>query len=89
MPEHDPDAFDDDNPELTDAQLAGLKPASAVFTPRQLAALAAAPILASQETTVEVRLRVSSETLAAFQSGGPGWESRMRTALERAAFASD
>lgn len=90
MPKPDPFAVDDDNPALTDAQLAALKPASAVFTPVQLAAMAGRrgpgrPPKADRK--VEIKLRVAPDVLAAFKAKGPGWQTRMHDVLRRAAEA--
>ncbi len=88
MPKPDPFAVDDDNPVLSVAQLVALKPASAVFTPDQLEVLGqrrgpGRPLKADRK--VEIKLRVAPNVLAAFKAKGPGWQTRMHDALERAA----
>jgi uncharacterized protein (DUF4415 family) len=37
------------------------------------------------ETKTQVSLRIDNDVLAAFRSEGPGWQSRMNTALKKAA----
>ena len=87
MQRPDPFLADEDNPALTDDQLASMKPASAVFTPEQLAVLSGnrrpgRPLTRSRK--IAVKLRIDPETLAAFKASGPGWQTRMNEALRRA-----
>jgi uncharacterized protein (DUF4415 family) len=37
------------------------------------------------ETKTQVSLRIDNDVLAAFRAEGPGWQSRMNTALKKAA----
>ncbi len=89
MPRSNPHAFDEDNAELTDEQLSTMKPASAVFSPDQLAALTirrpGRP--PKPHRKVEIKLRIDPDVLEAFKAGGPGWQTRMHDALRRAAEA--
>lgn len=88
MTKPDPYMIDDDNPELTDEQLATMKPASAVFTPEQLAALTAArkpgrPL--KDDRKVAVKLRIDPDVLNVFKASGPGWQTRINDVLRCAA----
>jgi uncharacterized protein (DUF4415 family) len=83
----DPYLIDDDNPELTDEQLANLRPASEVLPPELYARLTArkpgqrGPQKAA--TKVAVTLRLDPEVLAAFKADGPGWQTRINQALKK------
>jgi uncharacterized protein (DUF4415 family) len=85
----DPELIDDDAPELTDAELAEMRPAAevlpadfyAMVTKRSRGRSRAA------ETKVPVTLRLDRDVVEAFRAKGPGWQTRMNTAL-RAAVAA-
>lgn len=70
-----------DNPELTDAELAQLRPAREVLPPDLFAALSARGEASSR---VPVTLSVDAATLDAFKATGEGWKSRMNKALDEA-----
>ena len=71
------DAIEDfDNPELTDADIARMRPAREVMSPAAYARL-----------TREVVLTVSPATIAAFAEEGADWKERMAAALDQAAKA--
>ncbi len=67
---------DPDSPELTDADVARMRPAAEILSPERLAALGAAR---------EVLLTLKPETIAAFALEGDDWRERMAEALERIA----
>lgn len=79
-------ASDPDAPEATNEQLAQAKPFDEVF-----------PALAddmrknvggrpkSENPKVAVSLRLDQEVVARFKASGPGWQTRMNTALREAA----
>ncbi|MCJ2121661.1 BrnA antitoxin family protein [Methylobacterium sp. J-077] len=71
-----------DSAELTDAELAHLRPARDVLPPAVYAALTRRS--PSQDETggrVQLTLNVDPDVLAAYQAGGPGWQARMNEAL--------
>jgi uncharacterized protein (DUF4415 family) len=71
-----------DNPELTDAEVAELRP-NGEGLPVELAdafkRLGGRP--KSDVKSVPVSLRVPPDVLAAYKAGGPGWQTRMNEAL--------
>ncbi|MFC0633442.1 BrnA antitoxin family protein [Brevundimonas balnearis] len=67
---------DPDNPELTDADVARMRPAREVMSPERLKALV-------EER--EVFLKLKPETIAAFAVEGDDWRERMAEALEKIA----
>ena len=77
-------AIDLDNPELTDEQLANLRPFSEVF-PEMSAAIrkkGGRPKLASPKEQVTIRL--SADVLSHFREMGPGWQTRIDEVLKAA-----
>lgn len=89
MPPTSPIAFDDENPEWTDEDFARARPADEAL-PAEAAALlvrkrgrpAGSRNAASKS---QVTLRLDADVIAAFKSGGPGWQTRMNDALREAA----
>lgn len=81
-------ALDPDNPELTDEELAGMRPARELLPPEFFVAIEAArrsrgrPAVESPKK--QVTLRLDSDVVARFREGGPGWQSRMNDALRKA-----
>jgi uncharacterized protein (DUF4415 family) len=76
-----------DSPELTDAELASMRPAREVL-PR---ALFEKLIRRRGErgpqktpTKVAISIRLSQDVIEAFKAGGPGWQSRIDDALRAA-----
>lgn len=83
-------AKDPDNPELTEEELAQMRPASEVLPPALYAALTrprGRPKAA--ETKQEVKLRLDRKAVEAFKRSGPGWQTRMNDVLVRAAKSLD
>ena len=78
-------ALDPDNPELTDEQLAQMRPAREALPPELYAALASRPRgrPKAEKRKVEVKLRLDPEILEAFKAQGPGWQTRMNEVLRR------
>jgi len=81
-------AQDPDNPELTQGEIAAMRPAAEVLPPELYAALTklqpdrAAPQAASAEEQVAIHL--DRAVLDHFRAAGPGWESRINETLKRA-----
>lgn len=75
-----------DNPPLSEDQLERLRPAAEVL-PAELHArlLAKGGRPKAEKTKVSVTLRIDPDTLAAFRSSGPGWQTRMNDILTSAA----
>lgn len=69
-------AQDPDNPELTEAELASLRPAAEVMP----AALYAALTRDAAERDAAI-VRLDPDVLAHFRATGPGWEARVNAAL--------
>jgi uncharacterized protein (DUF4415 family) len=86
-PHYSREDWDDvsDNPELTDAEIAELRP-NGEGLPAEMAAafrrLGGRP--KSEAKAVPVSLRVPPDVLAAFKADGPGWQTRMNEALAAA-----
>lgn len=79
-------AADPDNPELTDAELARMRPAREVLSPAFYEALVnrgGRP--PSEAPKVQLTLRLDRSVVGAFRATGPGWQTRMNEALARAA----
>ena len=80
-----PPGFDDDAPELTDAEIKELRPAREWFAehgipmPKPLGRPKAA------KTKVSVTMRLDEDVLDYFKRGGPGWQTRMNAVLAKEA----
>src|SRR3954454_4331732 len=78
-------ALDPDNPELTDDQLAQMRPARDVLPPELYRALVSRgrgrPRADPSLKKVVVKLRIDPDVLSAFKAKGPGWQTRMSAAL--------
>lgn len=72
---------DPDNPELTDAERAGLRPLGEVLP--DLAGNLQASRQRESETTRQVTVRLDNEVLDALKNGGWGWQRRMNAMLRR------
>lgn len=84
--------YDDDAPELTEAELAEFRPAREVHTPEEFAALTAVrkrgrPFAASPKVPVTIRL--DAETAAKLRATGHGWQSRVSALLTQVASEGD
>ena len=79
-------AKDPDNPELTDEQLAALRPACEALPPELYAALTKRPRGRPKASSrkVPVTLRLDADIVDAFRAEGPGWQTRMNDALRAA-----
>ena len=74
----------DDNPEWSDAELAGAQ-SFAKALPDLAAAIRRARGRQKAPTKALVTLRIDRQTLDAFKATGPGWQTRIGEALKRAA----
>ena len=70
------DPVDEDNPELTDTDIARMRPAHEVLSPNAYARLTALS---------EVGLKLPAETIRAFAEEGEDWKERMVETLTEAA----
>ncbi len=81
-------ASDPDNPELTDKQIANLRPFREVFPDlaasidRELARRGRPPVGNPRR---QVSIRLDPDVLAHYKSTGKGWQSRINDALRKAA----
>lgn len=81
-------AFDEDNPEWTEADFARARPGSEVLPPEVVAAFGRKPgrplgsVKAARKAAVSLRL--DPDVLAFFKAGGPGWQSRINAKLREA-----
>jgi uncharacterized protein (DUF4415 family) len=77
------------NPEWTDATFARARPAAEVL-PKLVGPAAAASLLRPRgrpptgRARVAISLRLPPETLARWKATGPGWQTRMAEALDKA-----
>lgn len=82
-----PYLIDDENPELTDEQLASLRPAAEVLPSELYGRLVArqpgqrGPQKAP--TKVPVTLRLDRDIVEAFKAEGAGWQTRINSALKK------
>ena len=84
-----PDLINDDAPELTDAELAELRPAAEVLPPAIFAMLAKRRPgqrgAGKNPAKEQVTLRLDRAVLEVFRADGAGWQGRINEALRRAA----
>lgn len=81
---------DDDVPELTAERAAKLRPAREVLPEYVIAQFKRAPGRPrSPSPKRQTTLRLDEEVVDFFKAGGPGWQSRMNTALRKAAGFTD
>jgi uncharacterized protein (DUF4415 family) len=73
-----------DSPELTDEELASMRPFAEVF-PEWAAEIKRGRGPQKAARKVLTSLRLDSETLAAFRATGPGWQKRIDEILKEAA----
>ena len=83
-----PPADYDDNPEWTEADFAAARPASEVLPPEVLALLVRKPGRPTgwikPDAKKQVTLRLDPDVIEGWRKSGPGWQSRMNTALREA-----
>lgn len=77
-------AFDDDNPEWTEADFARARPAQDVLPPEILKAFPKLRGPQKAPTKEAVSIRLSSEVLDHFRATGKGWQTRIDDALKAA-----
>lgn len=77
-----------ESPELTDEEIASLRPASEALPPRLYAALVGRKRgqRGPQKTPTKelISLRLDRDTLQAFRAKGPGWQGRINDVLRAA-----
>ncbi|PLK69668.1 hypothetical protein C0V73_19430 [Rhizobium sp. TH135] len=74
----------EDNPEMTEAELAELRPFREVF-PELAASIDRKLGRPKSETPKKaISLRLDAEVIERFKAGGEGWQSRMNEALRKA-----
>ena len=85
----DPEMIDEDAPELTDSELAEMRPAAEVLPPDFYVMVTKRPRgrPKADRTKVPVTLRLDREVVEAFRAKGPGWQTRMNAVLKEAAAA--
>jgi uncharacterized protein (DUF4415 family) len=78
-----PELIDDDAPELSDAELAEMRPAGEVLPAEFYAMVTKRPRgrPKAAETKVPVTLRLDRDVVEAFKARGPGWQTRMNDEL--------
>ena len=83
-----PGLIDDDAPEFTDEQLAGMRPAREVLPPDFYAMVTKrkpgqrGP--GKKPAKVATTIRLDADTLAAWKASGAGWQARVNDVLRRA-----
>ena len=75
----DPEAFDEENPELTAEEMKRARPVAEVFGGERLAKLLGRP--PKEQKKVLTTLRIDPDVLAAFKADGKGWQSRINATL--------
>jgi uncharacterized protein (DUF4415 family) len=86
-PAYTQEDWDDvDSPELTDEELAQMRPAHEVLPPEIYAALPSRGGWPRAERTKQlVSLRLDPDVIETFKATGPGWQTRMNEVLVEAA----
>ena len=77
-------ADDPDNPELTDEQLANLRPFAEVFPELAEKFRQAAGRPKAAQTKKAVSVRLDPDVLEKFRATGPGWQTRINAVLKAA-----
>ena len=78
-----PGLIDDDAPELTDAELAEMRPAREVLPAAVYEGLTRGRPK-KPDRKVAIKLRLDPDIVAAFRATGEGWQTRINDALRRA-----
>ena len=78
-----PGLIDDDAPELTDAELAEMRPAREVLPPAVYQELTRGRPK-KPDRKVAIKLRLDPDIVAAFRATGEGWQTRINDTLRRA-----
>lgn len=79
----DPEMIDDENPEWTEADFRRARPAAEVLPESLQAKLGIRRRGPQKDSTKErITIRMSTSVLAKFRATGPGWQSRIDTALQ-------
>ena len=74
-------ANDPDNPEITEAEFAEMRPASEMLPPALYAKLVSRGRPKAEVTKVPVKLRLDPVIVDSFKSTGKGWQTRMNDVL--------
>ncbi|MDH4412902.1 MAG: BrnA antitoxin family protein [Rhizobium sp.] len=74
----------DDNPEMTEAEIAELRPFREVFPDLAAAIDRKLGRPKAEMTKKAISLRLDAEVIDRFKAGGEGWQSRMNEALRKA-----
>lgn len=79
----DPEMIDDENPEWTEADFCRARPATEILPESLQAKLGIRRRGPQKDPTKErITIRMSTSVLAKFRATGPGWQSRIDTALQ-------
>lgn len=76
--------YDEDNPPLSPADIARLRPAAEVLSPEIIAAFRKGRGPQKAPTKRQVTLRLDETLIAHFKAGGRGWQTRLNAALRDA-----
>ena len=80
----EPDDFlDDEVPEMTDAQLAEVRPAREVMTPEEFASVTGRGRPRAAKPKVPVTIRLDQDVVEAFKATGKGWQTKINATLKR------
>jgi len=80
-----PPDFDDDAPELTDAEIKELRPAREWFAEHGIPMPTPRGRPKAEKTKVSVTMRVDGDVVDYFKRSGPGWQTRMHAVLAKEA----
>jgi uncharacterized protein (DUF4415 family) len=80
-----PGLIDDDAPELTDAELAEMRPAREVLPPAVYEMLTRGRVgrPLKPDRKIAIKLRLDPDVVAAFRATGDGWQTRINDILRR------
>ena len=80
----DPYMIDDENPELTDAEIAAMRPASEVLPPKLYAALVARYEARKAGKLESVTIDLAPDVAAKLRATGPDWAAHAGAILRKA-----